>query len=147
MIPTPFPFLPQETDYTCAVACLRMVLVSFGIIKTEAELRDLCDCTPFGTAAFELTRAAQSLGLANTRKLSLELTDLQDFIEQGRFPIIYTATYPNGFVPEVHALIVLAVSEAEVTVIDPKLGQLDLSPATIMEMWKPMRNVAVIVAE
>lgn len=147
MMPTPLPFLPQETDYSCAAACLRMVLVSFGIIKTEAELRALCDCTPYGTAAFELARAAQSLGLVNTRKFSLEITDLQGFIEQGRFPIIYTATYPHGFVPEVHALVVLAVSAAEVLVIDPKQGQLGLSPATIMEMWKPMRNVAVIVAE
>ena len=59
MAKTP-PFYPQETDFSCAVACLRMVLSHLGVSKTEAELREICDCTIFGTAALELVLAARS---------------------------------------------------------------------------------------
>ena len=88
MIP---PYYPQETDFSCAVACLRMVLAAYGVSKSEAELRGLCDCTIFGTTALELIRVARGLGFTATRKYSLTLEDLRDFTVQGYFPIIYGA--------------------------------------------------------
>jgi|GEM_PF-6888188 len=43
------PFLPQQSKYSCAVACLRMLLAAHGIDRTEEELRILCDCGTEGT--------------------------------------------------------------------------------------------------
>lgn len=70
------PLFPQETDFSCAVACLRMMLAAFGIARTEAELRALCDCDWEGTHAFELVEAARQLGLQNTGKYNLTFAEL-----------------------------------------------------------------------
>lgn len=33
-----FTYFPQETDYTCAPACIRIVLSKYGIFLTEKEI-------------------------------------------------------------------------------------------------------------
>ena len=85
MAKTP-PFYPQETDFSCAVACLRMVLDHLGVSKTEAELREICDCTIFGTAALELVLAARRLGFAASSKHTLTLSDPMELTEHGHVP-------------------------------------------------------------
>ncbi|MGH9840175.1 MAG: cysteine peptidase family C39 domain-containing protein [Blastocatellia bacterium] len=140
------PYLPQETDFSCAVACLRMVLASFGVMKSEEELRELSDCSIFGTAAVELVRAARSLGFHNSRKHTLSLTDLGDFTEQGCFPIVYVVLSANSPKPDVHALVVISVAGDSITVLDPKRGTLHLQVQEFCELWEPMKNLAVVIA-
>jgi ABC-type bacteriocin/lantibiotic exporter with double-glycine peptidase domain len=53
------PFHKQETIYSCVPACLRMVLSSFGLEISETELRDRCDCNPFGTDALKAVDMAR----------------------------------------------------------------------------------------
>lgn len=66
------PFDKQETDYSCVPACLRMVLASLGVFKTEQELRELCDCTVLeGTSALKAVDAARASGFKNTQKRNL----------------------------------------------------------------------------
>ena len=141
------PFLPQETDFSCAVACLRMVLASFGINKPEDELRELCDCTIFGAAAIELVRAARSLGFTASRKYSLRLEDLREFNEQGYFPIVYVVVSETSPKPDVHALVVVSATETEIKVLDPRRGQLALSIAEFNAMWTPMNGLAIVIAQ
>ena len=141
------PFLPQETDFSCAVACLRMFIAAFGIAKSESELRELCDCTIFGTPAVELTHAARSLGFPGSRKYSLTIADLKAFTEQGYFPIVYAVVQLDNTLPDVHAMVVTSVSATEVAVIDPKFGYRRLSRAEFNEMWSPMKKVAVVISK
>ena len=138
------PFLPQETDFSCAVACLRMVIATFGVAKPEEQLRDLCDCTIFGIAALELVRAARSLGFARSRKYSLDLSGLKGITGQGYFPIVYVVLNRPA---DVHALVVLSISDSEISVIDPKQRYYPLSLSSFGEMWSPMNNLAVVVAK
>lgn len=140
------PFLPQETDFSCAVACLRMVLSTFGLVKPEAELRELCDCTIFGTPAVELTRAARALGFAGSRKFSLTIANLEEFTNQGYFPIVYAVVQLDNSLPDVHAMIVTSVLANEIDMVDPKYGYRRLPLPEFNEMWSPMRNVAVVIA-
>ena len=133
MIP---PYYPQETDFSCAVACLRMVLAAYGVSKSEAELRGLCDCTIFGTAALELIRVARGLGFTATRKYSLTLEDLRDFTVQGYFPIIYGVR-----AGDVHSWVITTVSEQTVEVLDPQFGERRLSLIAFSELWSPMKNL------
>src|SRR5262249_61312357 len=77
------PFYPQETDFSCAVACLRMVLAHVGVLKSEAELRELCDCTIFGTSALQLLLAARKLGFTSSSKHTLTLADLTELTDHG----------------------------------------------------------------
>jgi ABC-type bacteriocin/lantibiotic exporter with double-glycine peptidase domain len=146
MEPATPPFLPQETDFSCAVACLRMVLASFGVTKSEDELRSLCDCTIFGAAAIELVRVARTLGFAASRKYSLTLQDLRELTEQGHYPIVYVVAFAGGTSPDVHSLIVILVTDAEINVIDPKYGSCALSIEEFNGMWTPMNNLAIVIA-
>ncbi|RUT06603.1 hypothetical protein DSM106972_028600 [Dulcicalothrix desertica PCC 7102] len=56
-------FHKQETPYSCVPACLRMVLSVFEVDMSEAELRQLCDSTPFGTEALKAVDAVRNLPL------------------------------------------------------------------------------------
>lgn len=141
------PYLPQETDFSCAVACLRMVLESFGVTKSEDDLRERCDCSIFGTAAVELVRAARSLGFHKSRKYTLSLADLQDFTKQGYFPIAYVVLSSESPKPDVHALVVLAVADDSISVLDPKRGRLHLQIGEFSELWEPMNNLAVVIGD
>lgn len=140
------PFHPQETDFSCAVACLRMVLDHLGVTKTESELGDLCDCTIFGTPAVELVRAARSLGFTDSRKYSLTLEELMDLTRQGYFPIVYVVLSAETPTPDVHSLVVVSVTDAGISVLDPQQGLCLLTPEEFIEMWSPMKNLAVVIA-
>ena len=52
------PYHPQETEYSCGAACLRMVLQHLGVVRTEAELRALTD-SEFG-GNFHLDTAVEA---------------------------------------------------------------------------------------
>ena len=123
-----------------------MVLASFGVIKSEAELRELCDCTIFGTAAVELVRAAHQLGFTASRKYSLTLADLEEFTRQGYWPIVYVVLSVGGPAPDVHSLLVISVTEAEVRVLDPQRGSRLISIEAFSAMWAAIRNLAVVIA-
>jgi ABC-type bacteriocin/lantibiotic exporter with double-glycine peptidase domain len=123
-----------------------MVLATFGVAKSESELRELCDCTIFGTPAIELIHAARSLGFPNSRKFSLTIADLEEFTDQGYFPIVYVVVQLDNSLPDVHAMIVTSVLTTEVEVLDPKQGHQRITLREISKMWAPMRNVAVVIA-
>jgi ABC-type bacteriocin/lantibiotic exporter with double-glycine peptidase domain len=79
----------QETEYSCAPACLKMVLETLGVTKTESDLRTLCDCTFSGTDALHLIDAARKLGFSGTMKHSLTFDELKEVIGEGQYPIVY----------------------------------------------------------
>jgi len=85
---------------------MRMALASFGLSLTEPELREMCDCTIFGTEAMRAVDAARQLGFANSVKHNLQFTELKTLVEDGHFPIAYVNLEPiDGFDDE-HALLV-----------------------------------------
>ncbi len=43
------PHFPQEYEYSCVAACVRMVLAHYGDVRSEGELRSLLDSRPTGT--------------------------------------------------------------------------------------------------
>ncbi len=145
MAKTP-PFYPQETDFSCAIACLRMVLSHLGVSKTEAELRELCDCTIFGTSALELVFAARRLGFAVSSKHTLALADLIELTEHGYFPIVYVVSAPHVPAPDVHSFVVVSATRERVEVLDPQQGPRMLGVDEFLESWSPMNNLAIVIA-
>ena len=67
-MPAKPPLYLQETDYSCAPACLRMVLAAAGIEKTEEELRIVSNCDAEGTWPSEIVKTARSLGFENSQR-------------------------------------------------------------------------------
>src|SRR5207253_8348841 len=85
----------QDTRYSCAPACLRMVLEALGRPMAEDLLRVLTDCSPLGTDAFQLVGAARQLGFPASRKYTLaSLEDLATMRAEGHFPIVYVDLWP-----------------------------------------------------
>ena len=140
------PFYPQETDFSCAVACLRMVLAGLGMRRSEAELREMCDCTIFGTTALALVRTARSLGFDDSRKHTLTLIDVKVSIQQGHFPIVYIRFEAKSLKPDVHSLVVVSITENEIGVLDPKHGAIAFPTDGFLQMWSSMKNVAIVIA-
>lgn len=128
------PFFPQQTNYSCAVACLRMVLAAFGIERTEEELYLICDCGTEGADALKLVDAARQLGFAGTRKYNLTIDELAAELAQGKHPIVYVQTLLTGAPAATkHAFVVINISQQAVTVLDPWEGERKI-PAAQLQM-------------
>ena len=137
------PFYPQETDFSCAVACLRTVLSALGVPKTEAEL---CDCTIFGTSALELVLAARRLGFATSSKHTLRLPDLIELTENGYFPIVYVVSTPHVPTPDVHSFVVVSATRDRIDMLDPEQGPRSIGIDDFLERWSPMNNLTIVIA-
>ena len=135
------PSHPQETDYSCAPACLRWVLAQYGVVKTEEELRELSDCTFLGTSALNLVDAARQLGFAGTRKYNLTFDQLVDEVERGIFPIVYLCL--TGI--QEHAVVVVAVKESEVHFHDPARGETVYPADDFLRDWHLMKCLTILV--
>lgn len=77
-----------------------MVLSSLGFDVSEADLRHLCDCTPFGTDALKAVGAARQLGFAGTSKHNLSPTELEGLLRDGHHPIVFVDLMPIDGVRE-----------------------------------------------
>ena len=125
-----------------------MVLSALGCEVDEARLRQLTDCSPFGTNAFQLIEAARQLGFTNSRKHTLAgLEELAELIEQGYFPIVYIDLWPlkGGVSGDQHALVVLAIEAETVLVLDPLEGERALSHPEFLTAWREMRFLTIVI--
>lgn len=69
-------------------ACLRMILLSFGVDKPESELRVRCDPTILGTSALGAVDAARLIGFGASAKYTLTPDELKNLVAAGRYPIV-----------------------------------------------------------
>ncbi len=122
-----------------------MVLAGLGIERSEAELRALCDCTPFGTESLNAIDVARQFGFLSTAKHTLSLEELETQLRQGRYPIVFVNTLPIDGLPGGHALVVIAIDPVQVSVYDPLHGERDLSRATFESAWAMMHGLTILV--
>lgn len=122
-----------------------MVLAGLGIERSESELRALCDCTPFGTEALNAVNTARQLGFLGTSKHTLSPDELETQVRQGLYPIVFVNTLPIDGLPGGHALVVIAIDPAWVSVYDPLHGERDLSRATFESAWAMMHGLTILV--
>jgi predicted double-glycine peptidase len=140
----------QETPYSCAPACLLMVLSSLGVQKSEGELRVLCDCSVVpgseGTLALSVVDAARGLGFTNSRKYTMDLDGLRAELSRGVFPIVYIHTpLKLGQPSQQHAVVVVEVNETTVEVNDPWCGEYTFSIQEFVEVWQRMNGLTIII--
>jgi ABC-type bacteriocin/lantibiotic exporter with double-glycine peptidase domain len=119
-----------------------MVLSSFGVEATEAEIRRLCDCTESGTDALKAVDAARQLGFPGTRKHNLLPDELKTSVEEGNYPIVFVNLFPLRGSFDQHALVVIEMNEESVTVYDPLVGECRLPMEKFSVAWRMQRTVA-----
>ncbi len=78
------PFYRQQTEWTCGVACVRMVLASQGIKKSEKELAKLLKTNKnkLGTLHREIARFFEDLKLNYVVMRNSSISDLKHFQKQ-----------------------------------------------------------------
>lgn len=146
-MPSKPPFHRQETPYSCVPACVRMVLASFGRELSEAALRALCDCTPFGTEALKAVDAVRQLGFPATGKHTLSLDELEAQVRQGLYPIVFVNTLPIDGITDGHALVVVGIEQTDVAVYDPLHGERHLPRATFASAWAILHNLTILIQQ
>ena len=104
--------------------------VKFRLRRTGAELRRLCDCTPFGTDALKTIDAARRLGFPKTAKHTLTFEELRTFADGEQYPIIFVDLDPIDGIRDIHALVILRIGATFVTVYDPAQGERLISRQT-----------------
>jgi ATP-binding cassette, subfamily B, bacterial len=139
------PFYKQETPSSCLPACLRMVAAAHGDELSEDELRERCDTTEFGTSAFNAVKAARELGFEGTEKHTLDLNQLATVVKDRLYPIVLVDLLPLDGVRDTHALIVIDISESDVTVIDPLRGERVLPLPLFVRAWERQRRPAILL--
>ena len=126
-----------------------MVLAALGRPMTEAALRTLTDCSPLGTDAFQLVEAARQLGFPASRKYTLaSLEELAIMLAEGHVPIVYVDLWPlqGGLSGQYHAMVVIALDPAQVTVLDPLHGERRVPREDFQEAWSAMRFLTIVIA-
>ena len=139
------PFHKQETKYSCVPACLRMVLGSFGLDLEEEQLRNLCDCTAFGTDALKAVDAARQLGFPTTAKYNLSINELETLVEAGHHPIALLNLAPIDGFAEQHAVVVVEMNERAVVVFDPLYGERTLPREIFHTAWGLQLHLTILV--
>jgi ABC-type bacteriocin/lantibiotic exporter with double-glycine peptidase domain len=122
-----------------------MVLASFGHELSETALRELCDCTPFGTEAFKVVDAVRQLGFPATGKHTLSLDELIAQVRQGLYPIVFVNTLPIDGITDGHALVVVGIDQTDIAVNDPLHGERHLPRATFVSAWAMMHNLTILI--
>ena len=122
-----------------------MVLASFSFEISEAELRQLCDCTYDGTNALQAMDAARQLGFVNTTKQNLNLSELESLTKAGSYPIAFIDLTPIAGIYRAHAVVVVALNPFSVEVIDPAQGE-RLIPRDVFDLaWSLRRRLTLLV--
>jgi len=126
-----------------------MVLNSLGLDLSESELRQLSDCSPFGTDAFQVVEAARRLGFRSSRKFTLgSVDDLRDLIVQGCYPIVYVDLWPikGGLSGQYHSQVVISVDDEQLIVLDPLVGESAITRLDFDVAWSQMHRLAIIIS-
>lgn len=122
-----------------------MVFSGRGLLKTEAELCHLCDCTPLGTEALKAVDAARYLGFSKTVKLTLSWEELISLVDDGSNPIVFVNLLPIDGVKGGHAVVVIEVKLDRISVYDPLQGERILPRSTFETAWTLMHNLAILI--
>jgi ABC-type bacteriocin/lantibiotic exporter with double-glycine peptidase domain len=122
-----------------------MVLSGFNIDLREKELRELCDCTIFGTEALKAVDAARKLGFDNTVKSTLSMDELLAQVNCETYPIVFVNLLLIDQIRDTHAMVVIAVEESNILVYDPLKGERKIPRSTFESAWAMMHNISILV--
>lgn len=125
--------------------CLKMVLASFGLILSEVDLREQCDCTPFGTDALQAVDAVRKLGFVNTVKGTSSIEELLYQLSLDRYPIVFINLLPIDEIKSAHAIVLTDLDSDWVKICDPLQGDRVLPRSTFDVAWRMMRNLVISI--
>lgn len=112
----------QEHPASCIAACLRMVLSSFGMTRTELEIRQLLGNPRYGLTLEEAAAKLLEAGAVAEWHTDWGLDDLRDCVRGGNYPIVGVERRYFGHPSAAHAVVIVDVRATEIEMLDPLLG-------------------------
>ena len=122
----------QHTDYSCGLACLRMLLERLGLEYSEKILRDLTDCVEDGTEYYDLQRVLKMLGLRGYSRYNVSLKQLTQKLNKN-IPLMV------GF--QEHWQIVVGYDKKYILIADPNYNRIKrINKKRFLKLWKTEYN-------
>lgn len=134
------PFFSQAYPFSCVPACIRMVLASLGLEKSEAEIRSFCECDETGTSPSKVVEAVIKFGF-DAYRANLTFEELEDLVLQNITPIVFTKVTED--VNYSHAIVVYKISRGKVYAVDPERGESNFDVDQFNEMWS--RGLTIVI--
>jgi len=115
-------WLAQEFPSSYVAACVRMVLGELGAQLTEAQVRQLIGYSPLGVSlAAAQTKLVEAGTIARFHD-DWSLDDLRDALRNGQNPIVGVERHLLGYPRAFHAVVLVEITSAAVTALDPLDG-------------------------
>ncbi len=133
MIMIPIPYFKQEKSWSCGAASFRMLLVSLGIPKTEAQAIHLLGTNGrYGTRNKAFPLAAERLGLNYLVQRNARASDLRKAYKEGYGIIVnyYLFEEKTG-----HYGVIEHISSKHITLLDPWHGKLQYNLSSFLKAW------------
>lgn len=133
----------QEKNYSCSVACLRMVLEHYGISEDEKTLRIKSKTKFYGTHPINIVECANLYGLAGNVN-SLTLDDLQELLKQN-IPVITNILKFDDDEFYIHSVVVYRIERDTVYLLDPEDGERNFKSDLFERFWLGTEYTAIII--
>ena len=133
---TKFPHEFQMDAKDCGPACLKIISKYYGKYYSLQYLRDLCGITREGVSLYDISYAAEKIGL---RTVSVKAT-LKDLIQKVPLPCIIH--WNND-----HFVVVYKATEKKIHVSDPAKGLISYSHQEFRNNWcKTATDIGIVMA-
>ena len=129
------PFFKQQTDYTCGAACMRMILASFGIKKSETALKKLMGSSSMcGTWNKQFPQLAEKLNMDYIVLRNAQQSEINRMLKDG-FELIINFFDPKEKVG--HYAVVKSITSSKIYLIDQWHGPNEsYSWKEFLPLWK-----------
>jgi ABC-type bacteriocin/lantibiotic exporter with double-glycine peptidase domain len=133
------PYFKQEKNTTCGVACLRMVLASYGKDVSESKLEETCETGWLGNTCGELVKGVEKFGFKAEEVDNVTLKYLSSQLEK-RYPLIALidpAILYGGIEGFGHFVVITGIEGDNIYYHDPDLGKdLARDVSDFMKAWE-----------
>jgi hypothetical protein len=94
---------------------------------------------------FNLSPSGTFKTRSKTAKYTLTIDELEGLVANGYSPIVFVNLGPIDGIDDEHALVIIELSPAEVTVYDPLQGERILPRDTFSAAWAMMHRLTILV--
>ncbi len=142
------PHYEQEFDYSCLVACTRMILAHYGQEYKESFLRGLLKTRRGGTSPANLLLRLPQIGFSAGIQSGSQ-SFLQRQLKSGTPCIVHVWTAPLTYWQHeaIHAMVVVGIEEAKILVHDPALanGPTAILLNDFLQAWAATDYLTIVI--
>lgn len=143
------PLFKQEQDFTCVLACIRIVLHGLGVELPETKIAEVCNATPFGLDQFEAYDGIMTLGFRATVRENAGFDEVVKLLRKQQPVIAFVSVKYLPYAKDqkgTHAVVVSGFGEDNITFVDPARGEeINLELDTFLKAWQSRGRIGIVI--